>query len=113
MALSYNSSLHTQATSVVTGRILNIAYTNGFQTIGVSYVYTDADDNVIEQSAWNIEGADNIDALFAQIEPYLPPTAGECQDTLNKFIVGMMFIAANTWATDIADWEIVDDIPVV
>ena len=110
IALTYNTGLHTTATSIVSGRIINVAYSNGFKTIGVSFAYTDANDIVIESSAWTIEGDANIDALFAQIQPNLPPDAGECQNTLNKFYEGMLLIAANSWGVNVGDWEIVDDI---
>ena len=110
VALTYNTGTHTSATSIVTGRIMNVAYTNNFQNIAVSYAYVDANDFVIESSAWTIQGAANIDALFAQIEPLLPPDAGECQNTLNKFYQGMLAIAADSWNTSLGDWEIVDDI---
>jgi hypothetical protein len=113
VALTYNTGLHTTASSIVTGRIINVSYSNGFQLIGVSFAYTDANDVVIDSSAWNIEGAENIDALFAQIAPLLPPDAGECQNTINKFYQGMLAIAASSWNNSLGDWEIVDDIETV
>tara|TARA_R110001606_G_scaffold330726_2_gene478398 strand:- start:33 stop:401 length:369 start_codon:yes stop_codon:yes gene_type:complete len=110
ISLDYNTGLHTQASSIITGRIINVSYSNAFRTISVSFAYMDSNDIVIEQSAWSIEGAENIDALFDRISGDLPPDAGECQNTLNKFYQGMLAIAADSWATPTTDWEIVDDI---
>jgi len=110
IALNYNTGLRTQGNSVITGRIVNVAHTNNFETIGVSFVYTDANGAEIARSAWQIEGQTEIDALFAQIEPLLPPDAGETQNELNKFYQGFLVVAADNWGTDIGDWEIVDDL---
>lgn len=108
--LTYNTGLRTQGTSVITGRIVNVAYSNNFEKIGVAFIYTDANGVEIARNAWTIEGQEQIDGLFTQIEPLLPPDAGETQNTLNKFYQGFLQVAADNWGTDLGDWEIVDDI---
>jgi hypothetical protein len=110
IALTYNTGLHTQASSIITGRIQNVAYGRNFELIAVQFTYQDANDEVISKSAWNIEGQQQIDDLFALIKPNLPPDAGECQNTLNKFYYGFLQVAADSWGTPVTDWEIVADI---
>ena len=110
IALTFNTGLRTQKTSVVTGKIMAVAYKKGFTHLAVNFAYFDADGQIISNNAWQIETSDEQDALFNQIEPLLPPSVAETQDTLNKFYQGFLAVAADNWGTDVGDWEIVDDV---
>lgn len=110
IALTYNTGLRDQTTAIITGKILNVGYTRNFTMITVQFMYTDSNGAEVARSAWTIEGADEINQLFADISPYLPPLVDEATDTMNKFYTGFMFVAAEGWATPITDWEIIDDV---
>ena len=110
IALSYNVGMHSQASEIVSGKILNVGYTRNFTMITVQFAYYNVAGDEIQRSGWTIEGEAEINHLFADIEPYLPPPVNEATDTMNKFYTGFMFVAAESWGTPVTDWEIVDDI---
>jgi hypothetical protein len=110
IALTYNTGLKDQNSDIVTGKILNVGHTRNFTMITVQFAYFDSLGAEIQRSAWTIEGADEINQLFADITPYLPPLVDEATDTMNKFYTGFMFVAAEGWGTPITDWELIDDV---
>lgn len=111
IALDYNTGIRTQSNDIVTGKILNVGYTRHFTMVTVQFAYYNSAGEEIARSGWNIEGAANIDQLFADIQPYLPAPVDYATDIMNKFYTGFMFVAAEAWGTPITDWELVDDIP--
>jgi hypothetical protein len=111
VGITFNDGLLTQKTSVITGKITAVAYPK-FDHVAVRYTYSDADGNVIKSDVWEIVGATEINQMFTDIEPLLPPAVSEVQDMIEKFYIGFMHVAATTWNNDLGDWEIVDDIAV-
>ncbi len=109
IALDYNTGLRTSANSIITGKITSIAYPK-FDHIALKYQYTDANGDVVENGVWEIVGETQINDLMAQIEPLLPPSTGEVQDTIDKFYQGFLLVAADAWSTDQGDWELVDEV---
>lgn len=109
ISLDYNTGLKTSANSVITGKIISIAYPK-FDHIAVKYQYLDANGVVVDNGVWEIVGETEINDLMAQIQPLLPPSTGEVQDTIEKFYQGFLFVAADTWTTDPGDWELIDDV---
>jgi hypothetical protein len=111
LPLTYNVGLHDSNTSIVTGKITAVGLTRNFDMISVQFTYFDDTGAVISKSAWNIEGALNINDLWAQITPLLPPPVSKAQDTLNEYYTGFLLIASESWENNVSDWQLVDDIP--
>jgi hypothetical protein len=108
--LTYNVGLRDENTSVVTGKVLNVGLTRNFTMVTVQFAYYDDQGAEIARSAWTIEGETEINALWAQVEPLMPPPTTYAQDTLLKYYVGFMLIAAEAWGVPTTDFVLVDDV---
>lgn len=111
-ALAYNVGLRDSNVSVITGKIVNIGLIHNFEMLTVQFAYYNEQGAEISRSAWNIEGATEINALWAQIAPLMPPPTNYAQDELLKYYIGFMLIASESWGVPYSDWVLVDDVTV-
>lgn len=111
--LTYNTGLHGTESSIITGKIANVGLIHGFDMITIQFAYFNEAGIQINKSAFNIEGADNINDLWMQIEPLLPAPVSKAQDTINEYYTGFRIIASESWRNNVSDWILTDDIPAV
>ena len=110
--LQFNVGLKSNKSSVITGKILNIGLVQNFNMLTVQFAYFDDQGAEISRSAWTIEGEEQINGLWAQVSPLMPPPTNYAQDELLKYYIGFMLIACETWGIPYSDWVLVDDIAV-
>ena len=110
--LQYNVGLRDNNISVITGKILNVGLVRNFEMLTVQFAYYNDQGAEISRSAWTVEGADQINSLWAQIAPLMPPPTNYAQDELLKYYVGFMLIASESWGVPYLGWALVDDVTV-
>lgn len=95
--VTYTDGIAATETGIVEMTLGSGSYTNDFTSISVNYTYQKEDGTVIRKDAFNIIGAPTINAIFAAIQPSLPPFQNEVENTQWKFILGAQLEMANTF----------------
>lgn len=105
--VTYTDGIAATETGIVEMTIQSVSYSNNFTNIGVNYTYLKPDGSVIRKDAFSLNGAASINAIFALIEPNLPPFENEVENTQWKFILGAQLEMANTFKIDPTNIEII------
>lgn len=105
--VTYNVGVNGQQTGKVTGVIESCAWANEFTTVGVNFVYLTSEGAPILRDGYSINGEEQINGLYADIEENLTDLGSKVANTKQEFYAGFIYIMAQTFGISTEDIEII------